>query len=217
MDIAVLGTGQVGRRIASARVAKGHAVRMGSRTADNGTAAAWVAEAGAGASQGTFADAAAFGAVVLNCTSGLHTLAALEAAGAENLAGKVLLDLSNPLDFSRGFPPRLAVCNDDSLGEQVQRAFPKARVVKTLNTLSNPLMVDPGALGEPTALFVSGDDAAAKAQTIGWLREWFGWEDVIDLGDITTARGVEMWLPLWVRLYGALGTGEFNLKLVRKG
>lgn len=216
MDIAVLGTGEVGRRIATALVEKGHAVRLGSRTADNAAATAWAAEAGAGASHGTFSDAAAFGAVVFLCVSGQHALAALEAAGADHLSGKVLLDLSNPLDFSQGFPPRLFVSNDDSLGEQVQRAFPDAKVVKTLNTLANSLMVDPGSLGEATQVFMSGDDAEAKAQTATWLREWFGWEDVLDLGDITTSRGVEMWLPLWVRLYGALGTAEFNLKLVRK-
>lgn len=215
MKIAVLGTGMVGKAIGTKLVALGHEVRMGSRTADNAAATEWAAGAGSGASHGTFADAAAFGEAVFNCTQGEHTLSALEAAGAGNLAGKILLDLANPLDFSRGFPPRLSVCNDDSLGEQVQRAFPAARVVKTLNTMNCMLMVDPSGLPGEHAVFTSGNDAAAKEQVAGWLRDWFGWQQVVDLGDITTSRGTEAWLLLWVRLYGALGTPQFNLRLVR--
>lgn len=213
MKIAVLGTGMVGQTIGSKLVALGHEVRMGSRTAGNDKATAWVAQAGRGASEGTFADAAAFGELVFNCTAGVASLQALEAAGASNLAGKVLLDLSNPLDFSQGFPPTLSVCNDDSLGEQIQRAFPQTKVVKTLNTMANPIMVDPSRIPGEHEVFVSGDDAEAKATVSGFLREQFGWSRVTDLGDISTARGTEAWLLLWTRLYGALGHADFNLHL----
>lgn len=215
MKIAVLGTGMVGKTIGTKLVALGHEVRMGSRTADNAAAAAWAAATGGGASHGTFSDAAEFGDAVFNCTSGEHTLAALEAAGARNLAGKILVELANPLDFSRGFPPRLSIVNDDSLGERVQRAFPAARVVKTLNTMNCILMVDPGSIPGDHAVFVSGNESTAKAEVSGWLRDWFGWRQIVDLGDITTARGTEAWLLLWTRLYGVLGGPHFNVKLVR--
>jgi predicted dinucleotide-binding enzyme len=139
---------------------------------------------------------------------------ALEAAGADNLADKIILDISSPLDFSNGFPPTLFVKDTDSLGEQVQRAFPQARVVKTLNTLTAELMVHPKNLGQESSVFVSGDDAEAKA-TVTELLESFGHTDVIDLGDISTARGTEMLLPVWLRLMGAFGTAAFNFKIVR--
>jgi predicted dinucleotide-binding enzyme len=165
---------------------------------------------------GTFADAAGHGELVINATNGMGSLQALQQSGADNFAGKILIDISNPLDFSQGMPPTLAVLNTDSLGEQIQRALPAAKVVKTLNTLSASLMVNPRQLaGGNHALFVSGDDAAAKAQVSAWLAEWFGWQYIIDLGDITTARGTEMYLPLWLRLWGALGTGDFNIQVVQ--
>jgi len=198
MNVAVLGTGMVGRAIASELVSLGHPTRLGSRTADNAAAAAWVAEAGDLASQGTFADAAAWADVVFLAVKGEHALAVVAAAG-DGLDGKVLADLTNPLDFSKGFPPRLSVCNDDSLGEQIQRAAPRARVVKTLNTLANSLMVDPGKLSEPTDVFVAGDDAAAKA-TVSELLQSFGHQPPIDMGGIDASRGLEAWLLLWTRL-----------------
>lgn len=215
MKIAVLGTGMVGRTIASKLVAKGHKVAMGARAKGNLAAEDWAAETGAGASAGDFADAAAFAEMVFLCVKGEHALAVVEAAGSA-LDGKVVVDLTNPLDFSKGFPPSLFVGNTDSLGEQVQRACPGAKVVKTLNTLTAPLMLDPGQLPEPTALFLSGNDADAKA-SVRALLESFGWQQIIDLGDITTARGTESWLPLWVRLYGAQQTPFFNLRIVKKG
>jgi hypothetical protein len=217
MKIAVLGTGDVGRRIGSKLVAAGHDVMIGSRTADNDKAVAWAKEAGSRASHGTFADAAASAELVFNCTNGSASLAVLEAAGAKNLAGKILVDVSNPLDFSGGFPPKLSVCNSDSLGERIQAALPDTKVVKTLNTMANTIMVDPQSVGGGEHdVFVSGNDAGAKASVTALLQRDFGWKRVIDLGDITTARGTEAWLLLWTRLYGALGTAEFNLALVRK-
>ena len=216
MRIGVLGTGLVGQTIATKLVTLGHEVMMGSRTADNGKAAEWVTRAGEGASQGTFADAAAFGELNVNCTAGSATLDALALAGAANLAGKVLIDIANPLDFSKGFPPSLFVCNTDSLGEQIQRAFPEALVVKTLNTMNCVVMVDPATVPGDHSVFVSGNDAGAKAR-VRDLLESFGWgqDRIIDLGDITTSRGTEMYLPLWLRLFGALGTASFNIDVVR--
>jgi 8-hydroxy-5-deazaflavin:NADPH oxidoreductase len=217
MRIAVLGTGMVGETIGSKLVALGHEVKMGSRSPDNPKARAWVAKAGGGASQGTFEEAARFGEIAFNCTAGTASIEALEAAGRENLAGKVLVDVANPLDFSAGMPPSLAIVNTDSLGEQIQRVFPETKVVKTLNTVNASVMVNPGAVPGDHDLFVSGNDAAAKAQAIDILTGWFGWkrENVIDLGDISTARGTEMLLPLWLRLMFALGGPHFNFHVVR--
>jgi hypothetical protein len=217
MKISVLGTGTVGETIASKLVALGHEVKMGSRSANNEKATAWVQKAGAKASQGTFADSAAFGEILFNCTLGQGSIEALEAAGRQNLKGKILLDLSNPLDFSKGFPPTLFVSNNDSLGERIQRAFPELKVVKTLNTIAAPVMVEPARVPGEHSVFVSGNDADAKGRVKQLLTEWFGWKQVIDMGDITTARGTEAYLLLWVRLWGVMGTPDFNVHVVKKG
>lgn len=227
MQIGIFGTGIVGRNLASALVARGHAVMIGTRdpgatrardTAnafDKTTFREWQA-ANPAVKLGTFAEAARFGEVLVNATSGSGALPAVEAAGADALGEKILLDVANPLDFSKGFPPSLTVCNTDSLGEQIQRAFPRLRVVKALNTTNTMVMVNPaGVGGGDHTMFVCGNDAEARANVTRWLGEWFGWRDVIDLGDITNARGTEMLLPIWVRLMGALGTPKFNFKIVR--
>lgn len=225
MKIAVLGTGMVGRALAARLSELGHAVTIGTRDPQatlartepdgmgNPPFSTWAADHPA-VTIASLDDAAAGAELVVNATNGYGTLPALEQAGADHLAGKVIIDISNPLDFSKGFPPTLFVKDTDSLGEQVQRAFPKARVVKTLNTLNADLMVDPSSLGTESSVFVSGDDAAAKATVIELL-ESFGHTDVIDLGDISTARGTEMLLPVWLRLMGALGSATFNFKIVR--
>ncbi len=225
MKIAVIGTGMVGRALASRTAELGHDVVIGTRDPDatlartepdqmgNPPFATWSAEQ-PGIALLPLADAAAHGELVVNATSGGGSLDALQAAGESNLAGKVLLDIANPLDFSNGFPPTLFVKDTDSLGEQIQRAFPQSKVVKTLNTLSASVMVDPAALDGDHSLFVSGDDAVAKATVTELLRS-FGWNDVIDLGDLSSARGTEMLLPIWLRLMGALGTAQFNFKIVR--
>jgi NADPH-dependent F420 reductase len=214
MKIAVFGTGMVGNAIATKLVKLGHDVKMGSRTADNAKAVEWVKANGARASQGTFADAAAFAELVFNCTKGESSLAALEAAGKKNVAGKVLVDVSNPLDFSKGMPPSLTVCNTDSLAEQIQRALPDTKVVKALNTVNANLMVEPSLLKGDHDIFVCGNDAAAKGRVKELLGS-FGWKHVVDVGDLTAARGLEMYLPLWVRLYGALQSPMFNVHVVR--
>ena len=200
MKIGILGTGVVGRTIGARLAQLGHDVKLGGRAAAGDHA--------------RFADAAAFGELLFNCTNGAASLEALQAAGAKNLDGKPLLDVSNPLDFSKGMPPRLLFCNDDSLGERIQKAFPGAKVVKTLNTLNADLMVHPEKLRGDHEVFVGGNDAAAKQQAVALLKT-FGWKNVIDLGDITSARATEMWLPLWLRLYGAFGNADFNLHIAR--
>lgn len=216
MNIAILGTGMVGSAIGSKLIQSGHDVKMGSRKAGGGKALEWVKANGPKASQGTFADAAAFGSLAFNCTSGMGSLEALDQAGAGNLKGKILIDVANPLDFSKGMPPSLGVCNTDSLGERIQKAFPETRVVKALNTMTAKLMVDPARLagGDHTA-FMAGNDPEAKAEVAAILKERFGWKDVIDLGDISAARGMEMILPIWLRLWGGLKTPDFNFKIVR--
>ena len=215
MRIGVFGTGIVGQTIGTKLVQLGHEVKMGARTAANEKAAAWVKASGDRASQGTFADAAAFGELLFNCTSGGASLSVLGQAGAERMDGKVLIDVANPLDFSKGMPPTLAVCNTDSLGEQLQRAYPGVKVVKALNTMNTAVMVNPSLVPGDHDVFLSGNDAGAKAQVAALLREWFGWKTVIDLGDITTARGTEMLLPIWLRLWGVMGTANFNFHVAR--
>ncbi|HSS31760.1 MAG TPA: NAD(P)-binding domain-containing protein [Solirubrobacterales bacterium] len=216
MRVAVLGTGGAGRAIATRLLQLGHEVTMGSRSANGEALGEWLAEAGEGAKGGTFAEAAAGSELVFNCTAGTASLEALAAAGAESLAGKTLVDVANPLDFSAGFPPRLSVCNDDSLAEQIQAAFPETRVVKSLNTVNSAVMVDPGRVRGDHSVFVCGDDEAAKAQ-VRALLEAFGWppDAIVDLGDLTGARATEMYLALWVRLYGTLDSADFNIAIVR--
>ncbi len=215
MNIGVLGTGMVGSSIATKLVQLGHSVRMGARAAGNEKAVAWAVQSSS-ASEGSFADAASFGELVFNCTAGAATLDALRAAGASNFEGKLLLDLTNALDFSRGAPPQLAVCNDDSLGEQIQREFPDARVVKTLNTMNHLVMVEPSRVPGDHVVFVSGDDARAKSEA-STLLESFGWPRprIVDLGGIVTARGVEMYVLHWVAMRQALDTSDFNITLAR--
>ncbi len=215
MRIGVLGTGMVGQTLGTKLVVVGHDVVMGSRDAANLKATGWATSTDGRGRAGTFAEAAEHGEIVVNATSGQGSLAALELAGADNLAGKVLVDVANPLDFSHGMPPSLTVANTDSLGEQIQRGFPDARVVKTLNTVTASVMVSPGDLASLTSLFVAGNDTDAKEMTIRLL-ESFGWpvDRIVDLGDITAARGTESYLLLWVRIMQALGTAAFNVSLV---
>lgn len=213
MKIGILGSGMVGQTLGARLAALGQDVMVGSRTPEK--LREWAAQT-PGVKVGSLADTAAHGDIVINATNGNGSLDALRQAGEANLDGKILVDIANPLDFSRGMPPTLFVSNDDSLGEQIQRAFPGVRVVKTLNTLNAYLMVNPGLVGGGDhTIFVSGNDAAAKAEVARLLGEWFGWRDIIDLGDITTARGTESVLPLWIRLMMALGHAKFQFKVVR--
>jgi predicted dinucleotide-binding enzyme len=222
----ILGTGVVGKTIAVRLDGLGHDVIVGTRNPEetlsrtdpdqygNPPFGAWQEEHPE-VRLGTFAEAAAHGDMVVNATAGAVSLEALEQAGEDNLNGKILIDIANPLDFSKGMPPTLSVSNTDSLGEQIQRRFPEAKVVKTLHTMNAYLMVDPSQLAATDhTVFVSGDDAEAKAR-VSELLQSFGWMDIIDLGDITTARGTEMVLPIWVRLFGVLQKPIYNFKIVR--
>lgn len=227
MNIGVLGTGMVGQTISAKLAELGHDVMIGTRDVATTLArtephpygfppfSVWHQEH-AQVKLGSLAEAAAYGDMLINATNGTGSLQALELAGESNLNGKILIDIANPLDFSQGMPPTLSVCNTDSIGEQIQRAYPDVKVVKTLNTVTAFLMVNPAQVGDADhTLFVCGNDEAAKAQVTEWLKGWFGWKDVIDLGDITNARGTEMLLPIWVRLFGVLKTGMFNFKVVQ--
>jgi len=227
--IAIIGTGSVGQTFASKLITLGYDVMMGTRNVSEKVASTakdgygnppfseWY-EANKGVKLGTFADAAAFGEIVLNATQGANSINALKLAEAKNMNGKIIIDVANPLDFSKGMPPCLVpeLSNTNSLGEEIQKAFPDSRVVKTLNTMWCGLMVNPLKInGGDHNTFVSGNDAAAKVEVKAILKS-FGWDEknIIDLGDITTARGTEMYLPLWLRIWGATNNGAFNIKIV---
>jgi 8-hydroxy-5-deazaflavin:NADPH oxidoreductase len=212
MKIGILGTGMVGETLGTKFVQLGHQVKMGSRTASNDSAAKWVKAAGANASQGTFADAAAFGEMAFVCLKGAVFLDVAKTLNPNALAGKVLVDVSNPLEFSNG-TMSLSICNSNSLGEEVQKALPSAKVVKTLNTVNCGVMVDPVKGGNPT-MFLCGNDSDAKKKVTELLKS-MGWRDLIDLGDITKSRGTEMLMPLWMNLYGLFGNPHFGWKIVR--
>jgi hypothetical protein len=226
MLIGILGTGGVARTLAGTLSERGHEVVIGSRDPEaalardevnhqTGTTLAGWHEANPAVRIGRFTDAASHGEPVINATSGTGSLAAIAAAGTDHLDGTILIDAANPLEPSeQGM--RLSVANTDSLAEQIQRAVPGARVVKALNTVTAPLMVNPGSLhdGDHT-LPICGNDDGAKRDVARWLGEWFGWRDVLDLGDLSAARGMEAYLLLWLRFMQATGTPTFNTKIVR--
>lgn len=217
MKISVLGTGMVGQAIATKLIQLGHEVKMGSRSGHNEKASEWISANGEKASQGTFAEAALTGEIIFNCTKGEIALEVMRQAGSENLKGKILIDISNPLDFSKGMPPTLLIVNDNSLGEEIQKALPDTHVVKTLNTLTAKLMVNPELVNNGDHdIFMSGNSKEAK-EKVSALLQTFGWgaAHIIDLGDITTARGTEQLLPVWVRLYASMGTPMFQFKIVK--
>lgn len=224
MKIAVLGTGGVGKAFAARLTGLGHEVTIGTRDVTKTlekkgekTFSEYL-EKNPKVKLGSFAEAAAFGEIIINVSKGEHTREIIKAAGAENLNGKILIDISNPLDFSKGLPPSLIpeFSNTNSLGEEIQRMVPGAKVVKTLNTMWNGLMLDPNLLaGGDHVNYICGNDADAKKEVIKLLNA-FGWknESILDLGDITSARATEATLPIWLRVYGAKQTGAFNFKIV---
>jgi predicted dinucleotide-binding enzyme len=212
----VFGTGIVGNTIGTKLIQLGYKVMMGSRTAANAKAVAWAEGSGKNASVGTFKDAAEFGDIIFNCTRGDSALEVFEQAGIDQFNGKVIVDVSNPLDFSRGMPPALIpqYNNTHSLGEEIQKLLPGAYVVKTLNIVNCEVMVNAQKSGGEPTMFVSGNNQEAKEKVKALLNQ-FGWTDIIDLGDITTARGTEMLLPIWLRIYMATGNGYFGFKIIR--
>ncbi|WP_291767387.1 NADPH-dependent F420 reductase [Caldivirga sp. UBA161] len=213
MKIGVLGTGEVGRAIGTKLIQVGNEVMLGSRTRDNPAAVEWSRINGERAYHGTFAEAAAFGDVIFNCTNGLFSLDALRSAGEENLSGKILIDVANALEFSDD-QPILTSCRE-SLAERIQQAFPEAKVVKTLNFVGYEVMVNPSLLKEgERQMLIAGNDVEAKRLVERMLKEWFGWEEVMDLGDIKAAKALEMLVPLWFRVFETMGTTIFGFKVV---
>jgi 8-hydroxy-5-deazaflavin:NADPH oxidoreductase len=226
MNIGIFGTGMVGRAHAAKLAANGHGVMMGTRDPaatlarsepdymGNPPFPAWL-KANDRVRLGTFEEAASFGEMVINATLGSASLQVMRLAGPRNLAGKILIDVSNATDESTSGPPTLFVCSTDSLAEQIQSSLPDTKVVKTLNIVGAPLHVDPGlTAGGDHHAFVSGDDAQAKSEVARFLHDEYGWLHVIDIGDITSARAAEMVLPLWIQLFSATGTPMFGFKIV---
>ncbi len=229
MKTAILGTGVVGQTIAAKLNILGHHVMIGTRDT-TATLAVTKPNAMTGMTfrdwhmshtkveLGTFAQAAEFGDIIINALNGGGTISAFKSCNAADLDGKIIIDISNPLDFSKGFPPFLmdGLNNTNSLGEELQKTLPNAKVVKTLNTMTAMLMTNPAMLQGNHTNFICGNDADAKAEVIKLLHQ-FGWsaDNILDLGDITNARGTEAILPIWVRIYGALKTGAFNFGIVK--
>ena len=223
MKIGIIGSGMVGQAISKKLVELGHDVVLGTRDPQQvtekkgwaGSLQEWLDSLPTPAKIATFAEAAAHGELVINATGGVNSIAALQLAGANNLADKILIDIANELDFSKGMPPQSLANDTISLGEKLQAAFPTAKVVKTLNTMTAAVMVAPESVAAADhTVFVSGNDTEAKAIVINLLKS-FGWQDIIDLGDLQSARGTEMLMPIWLKLMQQLGTGAFNYKIVR--
>jgi 8-hydroxy-5-deazaflavin:NADPH oxidoreductase len=222
MKVAIIGSGIVGQTLGKKLVELGHDVVLGTRDPNKldeakgwaGSLGDWLTAVGNKATVATFAAAAAQGEIVINATHGMASLAALQTAGAENLQGKILIDVANELDFSQGMPPKSLAADTTSLGEKIQAAFPNTKVVKTLNTMNCAVMINPQQLADGNhTVFVSGNDADAKAKVTELLQS-FGWTDIFDLGDLTSARGTEMMMPLWLRAFGKLGNVPYNFKIV---
>lgn len=224
MKIAILGTGGVGQAFATRLTGLGHQVCLGTRNVSNtlektgnGSMAEFL-EKNPGVKLDTFAGAAAFGELIINVSKGANTHDVINGAGLANLAGKIIIDISNPLDFSKGMPPSLIpeFSNTNSLGEEIQKMVPTAKVVKTLNTMWNGLMLNPNMLADGNHInYICGNDEEAKKEVIKLLNS-FGWknENLLDLGDITAARATEATLPIWLRVYGAKQSGAFNFRII---
>ena len=214
MRVGVIGSGVVGRALATGFVTAGHEVKVGSRSPASEELTAWKKKVGPQGSTGSFAAAAAHGELVVLAVPGAAVEQALDLAGPANLKGKVVIDVTNPLDFSKGMPPGIFVGVNDSLGERIQRKLPDARVVKCFNIVPNTQMVHPHGKDGPPDMMICGNDATAKATTVEILKS-FGWPGASDLGGIAGARWLEALVPLWVRVGGALQTWDHAFKVVR--
>jgi 8-hydroxy-5-deazaflavin:NADPH oxidoreductase len=222
MKVAIIGSGIVGQTLGKKLVELGHDVVLGTRNPNKsdeakgwaGSLSDWLVAVGQKAQVATFAAAAAHGEIVINATHGMASLEALQIAGADNLRGKILIDVANELDFSQGMPPKSLAADTTSLGEKIQAAFPDAKVVKTLNTMNCGVMVNPKQIADGNhTVFVSANDPDAKAKVVDLLQS-FGWTDIFDLGDISSARATEMMMPIWLRAFGKLGNIPYNFKIV---
>jgi 8-hydroxy-5-deazaflavin:NADPH oxidoreductase len=223
MKIGIIGSGVVAQTLGSKLIALGHDVALGTRDPNKlddkkmlgATLREWKAQTENRAKIVTFKEAAAHGELLINATSGTVSLEALKLAAADQVGGKILVDVANELDSSKGMPPAVLATQERCLAEKIQAAFPNLKVVKSLNTVNALVMVDPKSVGGGDhTVFVSGNDAGAKAKVTELLAS-FGWSDVLDLGDLSTARGPEMYLAMWIRLWGATGSGQINVKVVR--
>lgn len=211
--VGVLGSGEVGRCLAAGFSGRGHEVMLGSREPGKPELVEWLSGDGAGVQAGTFAEVAKYGELLVLALLGNAAEEVIADAGVENFNGKVVIDAMNPLDFSAGFPPKLAIAGDDSLGERIQRALPDAKVVKAFNTIGNPYFVDPGfSDGAPTML-IAGNDDGAKRTVAGVLAD-FGWSDVVDIGGIEGSRELEAVCILWVKIGGVRGSWDHGFKLL---
>jgi 8-hydroxy-5-deazaflavin:NADPH oxidoreductase len=214
MRVGLLGSGDVGRALAVAFAEQGHSVTIGTSSPDKAELVAWRGAVGRGVEFASFAQTAERAELAVLCCRGDVAEKVLDLAGPDHLAGKVLIDTTNPLDLSKGFPPGIFVGLTDSLGERVQRKAPKARVVKCFNIVANSLMGHPDRHGSQPDMMIAGNDPSAKAEVVGVLRS-FGWSGAIDLGGIESARWLEALVPLWVRVGQAIGTFDFGFKVVR--
>jgi predicted dinucleotide-binding enzyme len=226
MKIGIIGSGVVAQTLGAKLIELGHDVVLGTRDPAKldekknmcGTLREWiaaVAKTGKAGKVASFQEAAVHGDLLINATHGQASIAALKLAAADKVGPKVLIDTANQLDFGKGMPPGVLASQTECLGEQIQAAFPNLKVVKSLNTIGAPVMVAPQALagGEHT-VFVSGNDVPAKAAAAELLKS-FGWKDVLDLGDIASARAPEMYMAMWLRLWAATGAAMINIKVVR--
>jgi hypothetical protein len=212
--IGILGTGMVGAALGKKLIELGYEVKMGSRLKGNPKALAWVSEHKQGATEGTFADAAAFGDIIFVCINGEAALAAIQAGGLPNYKGKTVIDVTNGLDFSHGMPPGLFITGANSIGEEVQKLLTDAYVVKALNTVNCAVMVDPKKSGGEITMFICGNNHKAKEQVEEILWQ-FGWSDILDLGDIKAARSMEALVTAWMNIMTTLKTDNFGFKIVR--
>jgi predicted dinucleotide-binding enzyme len=213
MRVGVLGSGEVGRRLAEGFSGRGHEVMIGSRDPNKSELRDWLSGDGSGIEAGSFEQAAAHGELIVLAVLGSAGEEAIADAGPDNFGGKVVIDAMNPLDFSGGFPPKLSISGEDSLGERVQRALPDARVVKAFNTIGNPYFVDPSfSEGQPTML-IAGNDQAAKDTVRNVLTD-FGWSDTVDIGGIEGSRELEAICIVWVKIGGARGAWDHGFRLL---
>ena len=223
MKIGLIGSGIVAQTLGTKLVELGHDVVLGTRDPKKldekknmtGTLNEWLTQVKNKAKVVTFKEAAAHGDILINATHGQISIEALQIAEADKAGSKVLIDVSNELDFSKGMPPGVVASQERCLAEKIQAAFPNLKVVKSLNTISAPVMVNPKAVkGGDHTIFMAGNDKDAKAKVAELLKS-FGWTDILDLGDISAARGPEMYLAMWVRLWGAMQTPMLNIKVQR--
>ena len=216
MKVGIIGSGDVGRKLADGFIELGHSVRIGSRDPNQSKITEWIDKHGKeNASSGTFADTAVFGEIIVLATLWTGTTEAIHLANPQNLANKVVIDVTNPLDFSKGMPPSLIIGHTDSAGEIIQRMLPDSKVVKSFNIVGNPHMIHPDFPGGKPTMFICGNDEGAKKIVTNDILSKFGWE-TIDIGGIEGSRLLEPLALLWILHYFRTGSGDQAFKLLNK-